>query len=120
MRCLDEEIESVGNLEFDEGEEIPCLFSLVELMEKNKFLGQLCSLVEDGTFTLRWKAKNQSQNQSQNQLQNQLQNQGVLTLYTPLNTEHVYSLESTGKLKLISQKRHKLTVADLRRNTKSN
>lgn len=95
-------------MEFDEGEGIPCLFSLVELMEKNKFLGQLCSLVEDGTFTLRWKAKNQSQNQE------------VLTLYTPLNTEHVYSLESTGELKLISQKRHKLTVADLRRNTKSN
>ena len=89
---------SINNLRLENAEDFPFLLS--EIVEKNHILlNNMCGMVEDGTFVLSGTPKR-------------------LTLNTPLNTEHTYSLDSELKFTLVSQRAFPLSIAELKANTK--
>ena len=95
---LDKDVEAINNLRLENAEDFPFLLS--EIVEKNfTLLTNMCGMVEEGSFVLSG-------------------TQHVLTLKTPLNTEHTFTLDSELKFTLVSQKAFPLSLAELKANTK--
>ena len=98
MLWLDKEVKTINNLRLENAEDFPFLLS--EIVEKNfTLLNIMCGMVEEGSFVF----------SGCNEL---------LTLKTPLHTEHTYRLDSELKLTLVSQKAHPLSLEELKANTK--
>jgi len=94
---LDNEVKEINNLRLENASDFPFLLS--EIVEKNfTLLTNMCGMVEEGSFVLSGSRER-------------------LTLKTPLNTEHTYSLDSELKFTLVSQKALPLSLAELKANT---